>query len=142
MMPAPSPGVSRSSSSSSSNVVACRKGVSTQLEAPSRNCTRRGGLKGAHQALRSPQWTRVDRSPPPWRRARPQSVICHLSSVISLCPAVVAVGITRLCSQCNLHENSGVSIALLGVRTQCHFCKMLITNKLKLRLKNCLSDDL
>ena len=26
-------------------VVACRKGVSTQLEAPSRNCTRLSGLK-------------------------------------------------------------------------------------------------
>jgi len=28
-----------------SYVVACRKGVSTQLEAPSRNCTRLSGLK-------------------------------------------------------------------------------------------------
>jgi len=35
---------------SCSNVVACRKGVSTQLEAPSRNCTPRSGsevLKGS-----------------------------------------------------------------------------------------------
>jgi hypothetical protein len=47
-------GVLRSCSCSCSCVVACRKGVSTQLEAPSRNCTPRPGGWECLQGSRFP----------------------------------------------------------------------------------------
>ena len=78
-------------------------------------------------------------------RARPQSVICHLSSVISLCHFPLSCCCGRWNNSALLSmqfaRNSRVSIALLGVCTQCHFCKMLKMSKLKLRLENCLNDD-